>query len=128
MGGDYDCICGFHAASEVVCASYKTKVRVLGVNEPAFRPSRQLASHIRRITLNAEGGYRSRLDQTLDKYGQAWCTDLVCGLHKLRWRVWKHCEGLMLAWTRHYCHAREFSLVDFLRRAPISRLESDLAE
>lgn len=127
-GGDHGCICGFNTAPELARASYRTQVRALRLNEPAFRPTRPLASHIRRITHNAEGGYRSRSDQTLDKYGQAWCTDPTCGLHNLWWRVWKHREGVMLAWTRQHCHAREFSLVEFLKRAPVSRLESDLAE
>ena len=89
-----------------------------------FRPLRSTVAHIRRITLNAEGGYRDRDDATLDKFGQAWCCcGLNCSRAELWHRLWAHVRGVSArVWNPHM---REYSLVYFLRRALTSRIEQD---
>ena len=123
--GGHECVCGMTQGGQGMNSEARHMVSPLRYQADTFRPTRGIASHVRRITLNAEGGYRSRHDLTLDRFGQAWVLEPYCSLKKLWWRVWKHREGVMLPWVYH---TREFSLVEFLRRAPHDRLEIDLAE
>lgn len=89
-----------------------------------FRPTRRTASHMHRITVNAEGGYRDRSDATLDKYGQAWCYKPLCALTDLQSKVWHNARNLRPGCTVAP-HEKEFSLVEFLKRAPTERLAQD---
>lgn len=94
-----------------------------------FRPTLCVAVHSRRITVNAEGGYRDRDDTTLDKFGQAWCWVGRCGKETLWHRLWYHMRGIpcrpFWAWQPH---TWEYSLAEFLKRASTTRLGQDYYE
>jgi hypothetical protein len=118
------CRCGLVLGSQETLCDLRHYLRHHLTTHETFRPTRVMAAHMHRITVNSEGGYRDQNDATLDEYRQAWCYDHCRALRELQKTVWHNARNLRPGSTV-FPHEREFSLVEFLKRAPTGRLAQD---